>query len=150
VIALVLTALATWIVGCAGGAATLVDGVGRRLVQWVAYGELALLGVLFIVGLLTADLDVLLPAGLPLPAFALLVLAVPVGKLLLAGSPSTLAFLAAGPRRRERRPDPTRTHRELCTATLVVVGLVLGAVAMLVPADGAGSGGSTSVVSSTE
>ena len=148
-VAFVLGSLASWIVACAGGAATMVDGVGRRLVQWVAYGEMVLVAVLFVIGVLTPDLDALVPDGLPLPAFALLSLAVPVGKLLLAGSPTTLAFLATGPRPRERRPDPTKVHQGICVATLAVIGVVLGAVAVLAPADGAGAGGSTSAVSST-
>jgi hypothetical protein len=144
-----LVTLAGWIVGCAGGAAALVDGAGRRLLQWVAYGELALAGVLFAVALLTADLDALLPAALPLPAVALLVFAVPVGKLLLAGAPTTLQFLEDGPRPRERRADPTKVHQDLCVATLVIIGLVLGVVALVGPSGDAGGTGSTTAVTST-
>jgi hypothetical protein len=146
---LAVFALAGWIVVCAAGAATLIDGAGHRLVTWTAYGELALIAVLFVVALLTPRAEVPIPPALPLPAVALLVLAVPVGKLLLAGSPTALEWVAAGPRPRERRPDPTRTHRDLCVATLAVIGIVLGTVALIgVPADG-GAGDPGSVVSST-
>ena len=76
--------------------------------------------------------------GFPLPALALFLLAVPAGKLLLAGAPSTAQWLAQGPRVRERRADPAATHRGLCVATLCVIGLALTATALLVapPADG--------------
>jgi hypothetical protein len=149
VVALVLLTLAGWIVGCAGGAATLVDGAGRGILAWVAYVELALVGLLFLVGLLTSDLDPFLPAALPLPAVALLFLAIPTGKLLLAGSPTALAWVAAGPRPRERRPDPVAAHRGLCTATLAGIALVLGVVALVAPAVGTGPDAPGSVVSST-
>jgi hypothetical protein len=145
---LTVFALAGWIVVCAAGAVTLLDGVGHRLVTRVAYGELALIAVLFFVALFTPRAEVPIPPQLPLPAVALLVLAVPVGKLLLAGSPTAVEWVAAGPRPRERRADPTKTHRHLCLTTLAVIGIALGAVAVVgVPADGAGDPGST--VSST-
>ncbi|NYJ06239.1 hypothetical protein [Petropleomorpha daqingensis] len=132
--------LASWIVVCAAGAATLIDGAGRRLVTGVAYGELVLITVLFFVALLTPRGEVPIPPALPLPAVALLVLAVPVGKLLLAGSPTAVAWVAEGPRPRERRADPTKSHRDLCVGTLAVIGVVLTAVAAIgVPA----AGGST-------
>jgi hypothetical protein len=146
-VGLVLVGFAGWIVACAGGAATLVDGAGRRLVNGVAYAELALVGVSFPVGLLTPGLDALLPGALPLPAVALLALAVPSGKLLLAGSPATLDFLAAGPRVRERRPDPTRTYSGLCTATLAVIAVVLGALVLLAPAETGGTDAGVNVSS---
>jgi hypothetical protein len=141
--------LAGWIVVCAAGAATLLDGVGQRLVTGVAYGELLLIAGVFLVALFTPRAEVPVPPQLPLPAVALLLLAVPVGKLLLAGSPTAVEWIAAGPRPRERRPDPTKTHRDLCVVTLAVIGLALTAVAVLgVPADAsAGTAGST--VSST-
>jgi hypothetical protein len=129
--------LASWIVVCAAGAATLIDGAGRRLVTWVAYGELVLITALFFVALFTPRAEVPIPPALPLPAVALLVLAVPVGKLLLAGSPTAVAWVAEGPRPRERRPDPTRTHRHLCATTLAVIGIALTALAVVgVPAGG--------------
>jgi hypothetical protein len=149
VVVLVLLALATWIVLCAGGGATLVDAAGRRLLTWVAYGELALIAVLLAVALVTPASGALLPRALPLPAVALLVLAVPTGKLLLAGSPAALAWVAAGPRPRERRPDPVAAHRGLCTATLAVIGALLGVLALVAPAAGTGSDAPGSVASST-
>jgi hypothetical protein len=148
--AVVLTAvvlLAGWIVLAAAGAATLLDGAGLRMVTWVAYGELVLITALFFVALFTPRAEVPIPPALPLPAVALLVLAVPVGKLLLAASPTAVAWVAAGPRPRERRTDPTKAHRHLCVATLAVIGLALTAVAVLgVPADGGApsSGGTAS------
>jgi hypothetical protein len=149
VVVLVLLALATWIVLCAGGGTTLVDAAGRRLLTWVAYGELALIAVLLAVALVTPAFGALLPRALPLPAVALLVLAVPTGKLLLAGSPAALAWVAAGPRPRERRPDPVAAHRGLCTATLAVIGALLGVLALVAPAAGTGSDAPGSVASST-
>jgi hypothetical protein len=141
--------LAGWIVVCAAGAATLLDGVGQRLVTWVAYGELALIAVLFLVAVFTPRAEVPVPPQLPLPAVALLLLAVPVGKLLLAGSPTAVEWVAAGPRPRERRPDPTKTHRDLCVVTLAAIGIALTTVALIgVPADG-GSADPGSVASST-
>ena len=140
--------LAGWIVVCAAGAATLLDGAGQRLVTWVAYGELVLITVLFFVALFTPRAEVPIPPAVPLPAVALLVLAVPVGKLLLVGSPTAVAWVADGPRPRERRPDPTKTYKDLCVATLAVIGIALTAVAVIgVPVDDAGTAGS--VVSST-
>jgi hypothetical protein len=136
--------LAGWIVVCAAGAATLLDGAGHRLVTWVAYGELVLITALFFVALFTPRAEVPIPPAIPLPAVALLVLAVPVGKLLLAGSPTAVAWVADGPRPRERRPDPTKAHRHLCAATLAAIGIALTAVAVVVaPADGGGATGST-------
>lgn len=146
-VGLVLVGFAGWIVACAGGAATLVDGAGRRLVQGVACAELALVTVLFAVGVLTPALDGALPGALPLPAVALLALAVPTGKLLLAGSPAALDWLAAGPRVRERRPDPTRTYSGLCTATLAVIAVALGALVLLAPADTGGTDAGVNVSS---
>jgi hypothetical protein len=149
VVLAVVLALAGWIVLCAAGAATLIDGAGRRLVTRVAYAELALVGVLFVVALFTPRAEVPVPPALPLPAVALLVLAVPVGKLLLAGSPAALAWVAAGPRPRERRPDPTRTHRNLCVVTLAVIGIALGAIALIGVPAGGGTDAPGSVASST-
>jgi hypothetical protein len=131
VVLLVLVSIATWIVLCAGGAATLVDGAGRGLVTWVACAEVALTGVLFFVALFTPRDEVPISPDLPLPAVALLVLAVPVGKLLLAGAPTAVEWVAAGPRPRERRTDPTKTHKDLCVVTLAVIGIVLGTVTLI-------------------
>ncbi|RBY77993.1 hypothetical protein DQ239_09815 [Blastococcus sp. TF02-09] len=126
VLALVLVALAGWIVASAAGGAALIDGSSRRLLVRVAVAELglgAVAGALLVVTPLT------LPTGF-LPAVA-----VPVVKLLLAGSPSAVAWVAAGPRPSERRPDPATTYRVLATATLGLIGLALGAVALLGPVD---------------
>ena len=71
--------------------------------------------------------------SLPLPALALLALAVPVGKLLLAGAPSVQRWIEQGPRARVRRPDPVQAHRLLATVTLGVIGAALCAVAVLAP-----------------
>ena len=139
VLALGLGALATWIVLCAGGGAALLDASGNRLYRAVGYTEFALIGFLFVLGRLTpvfADLH----TGLPLAALGLFALALPAGKLLLAGSPSALAWVAQGPRPVERRPDPVARHRVLCTVTIAVIGLALGAVTMLSPAEQAGPG----------
>ena len=61
-------------------------------------------------------------------------LAVPVAKLLLAASPRRrLAVGRAGPRAASAAPDPVAAHRVLATVTLGVIGLALGAVAVLGP-----------------
>ena len=86
----------------------------------------------------TTDLIPALPRNLPPAGLALLALAVPVGKLLLVSSPSAIAWVAAGPRRRETRPDPVVAHRLLCTLTVVGIGLALGALAVLTPTAAAG------------
>ncbi|MGY1708500.1 hypothetical protein ACI8AC_03220 [Geodermatophilus sp. SYSU D00758] len=125
--------LATWVVLCAGGAALLLDGSGARLLTGVACGELVLGGGLLAVGLLTSLLDPL-PVALPLPALALTALAVPVGKLLLAGAPSAATW--AGQQRRTAvhhpAPEPVRTRARAVTVGLI--GLVLVGVALATPA----------------
>lgn len=128
VLAVGLLLLAAWIVLAAGSGAAVVDGSGRALLVGVAVGELVLLALVGVAA-------VLVPVPASLPALLLLAAAVPVGKLLLAGSPSVAAWLAAGPRAVERRPDPAAAHRGLATATLAVIGLALGAVALLGPVD---------------
>jgi hypothetical protein len=133
VVALVLGLLAAWIVSCAGSGATLVDGAGRRSLIAVALAELVLVGVLFVV-VTTKPLIPALPGGLPPAALALLG-SVPVGKLLLVGSPSAIAWVAAGPRTRETRPDPVAAHRLLCTLTIAGIGLGLAALAVLTPTE---------------
>ncbi|MGY1802615.1 hypothetical protein ACI78T_04950 [Blastococcus sp. SYSU D00922] len=125
-----LVVLAAWIVLCAGSAAAMVDGTGRSLFVGVAYGELALVAALLVVATATPVAN---PTPLPLPGLALLVLAVPVGKLLLAGAPATQRWIAQGPRARVRRPDPVQAHRLLATLTLGVIGAALCAVAVLAP-----------------
>ena len=126
--AFALLVLAAWIVLAAGSGAAVIDGSGRRLLVGVAVGELVLLVLIGVAA-------VLVPVARPLPGLLRLATAVPVGKLLLAGSPSVAAWLAAGPRPVERRPDPAAAHRVLATATLGVIGLALGAVALLGPVD---------------
>jgi hypothetical protein len=135
VVALVLGLLAAWIVSCAGSGATLVDGAGRRSLIAVALAELVLL-VLFVAAT-TTPLVPALPGDLPPAALALLLVSVPVGKLLLVGSPSAIAWVAAGPRRRATRPDPVAAHRLLCTITVAGIGLGLAALAVLTPTEGA-------------
>jgi hypothetical protein len=125
-----LLVLAAWIVLCAGSGAVLIDGAGRSLLVNVAYGEIALVALLTVVATMT---PLFAPLPLPLPLVALLALAVPVGKLLLAGAPSAVQWVADGPRTRERRADPVQTHRVLAAVTLGVIGLTLGAVAFLAP-----------------
>lgn len=129
-----LIVLGAWIVLTAGGGAAVVDGSGRRLLVGVAGAELVLLALVGVTAVFV-PVALALPGPLPLPGLLLLATAVPVGKLLLAGSPSVAAWLAAGPRAVERRPDPASAHRMLATATLGVIGLGLGAVALLGPVD---------------
>ena len=131
-LALGLLGLAAWVVAAAAGGASVIDGSGRRLLTGVAVAELGLVAA---AAVLLPVAPVALPSGLPLPALLLLAAAVPVVKLLLAGSPSAVAWVAAGPRPVERRPDPARAHRVTATATLGLIGLALGAVALLGPVD---------------
>jgi hypothetical protein len=138
-IALGLLVLAGWIVLCAGSGAALFDGAGRSTLVGVAYAEIALVGCLG-VGATATPLFATLPMGLPLPALVLLALAVPVGKLLLAGAPASLSWVAQGPRARVHRPDPVVAHRMLATATLAFIGLALAAVAVLAPVQAGGAG----------
>ena len=139
-VAVTLVLLAGWVVLCAGGGASLVDGAGRTLVVSVACGEISLLVVLGLAAVLGADGMALVAVGplgaLPVPALALLALAVPLGKLLLAGTPSSLAWVAAGPRRRARRPASAPDRPVLRGVTLAVIGLALTTVSLLgSPAD---------------
>jgi hypothetical protein len=150
VVAAVLVGLAAWVVAAAGSGATVVDGAGRRGYVALAHAELfavAIGGVTAVV----VPLPVPTPAQLPLPGLVLLLLAVPVAKLLLAGSPATTAWIAAGPRVRERRPDPVARHRMVATVTLAVIGLGLGAVAVGGPQqDGPGAVGAAATAVFTE
>jgi hypothetical protein len=127
-----LLGLAAWIVVAAAGGASVIDGSGRRLLTGVAVTEL---GMVAAAAVLLPVAPVALPSGVPLPALLAIAAAVPVTKLLLAGSPSAVAWVAAGPRPAERRPDPVTTYRVLATATLGLIGLALGAVALLGPVD---------------
>jgi hypothetical protein len=127
VAAAVVVLLATWIVASAGSGAALVDATGRR--GFVAAANVELFTVAAI-GLAAIAVPLPIPGQLPLPAAVLLALAVPVAKLLLAGTPTLQAWIAAGPRIRERRPDPVARHRMVATLTLAAIGLALGAVAI--------------------
>ncbi|RBY89614.1 hypothetical protein [Blastococcus sp. TF02A-30] len=140
VVGLALLVLAGWIVTSAGGGAALLDGSGRRLLQGVAVAELA---GLVLVGLVAVVVPLPVPTTLSLPALLLLAVALPVGKLLLVGSPSASAWIAAGPRARPRVADPVAENRGLATATLGAIGLVLVAVALLAPVDDAQIAGET-------
>jgi hypothetical protein len=137
-IALGLLALAGWILLCAGGGAALIDGAGRRLVMGVAYAELGLVAALLVVA--TALPVFVPPAGMPLPLLGLVMVALPIGKLLMAGAPATERWVTAGPRVRVCRPDPVAVHRMLATVTLGVIGAALVAIAVLAPAQGPGDG----------
>jgi hypothetical protein len=126
-----LVLLAAWIVLCAGSGAALLDGTGRSLLMGLAYAEMALVAMLLVVATMTPFSN---PTSLPVPALGLLALAVPVSKLLLAGSPSAQRWIAAGPRTRVRRADPVQANRLLATLTLSVIGASLCALAVLAPA----------------
>ena len=104
----------------------------RHILTAVATAEVALVGALMALAMLTPLFDIL-PVGLPLPALALLVLGVPVGKLLLAGAPSVAAWVAEGPRAPVRRPEPAAAGPRTRGATLAVIGLALLAVALTTP-----------------
>lgn len=145
VLALALTVLSGWVVLCAGGGAGLIEGAGRTLLVGLAGAEIVLGSVLLVVATVAPVFSP--PAGLPLPAVALVALAVPVGKVLLAGAPSARQWVADGPRTRERRPDPVAAHRLLATLTLGVIGVSLAALAVLAPAQ-APQGGPGAVASS--
>src|SRR4051794_448624 len=129
-VAVTLLVLATWVVACAGAGATVLDGAGRRLLVAVACAEIGLVVVLFVAGVAGAHVPGA-PARLPLPALALLALAVPTGKLLLAGAPSASAWLAAGGRPRPARSRPVVQHRLLRGVTVACIGLGLTGVAVL-------------------
>jgi hypothetical protein len=135
-VAVTLLLLAGWVVLCAGGGASLVDGAGRQLMVAVAIGEIVLLLVLTLAGVLGADGVGSIVAGplgaLPVPALTLLSLGLPTAKLLLATSPSALSWVAAGGRPRTvRRPAPVVEHRRLRGLTLAGIGLALTGVALL-------------------
>ena len=147
IVALALGVLAAWIVACAASGATLVDGAGRRSMISVSMAELVLIGALLVIATTTPLIPVL-PGDLPPAALALLAVAVPVGKLLLVGSPSATAWVAAGPRERESRPDPVAAHRLMCALTIAGIGLALTALAVLTPTE-AGPGADVASIVST-
>ncbi|MGR6967509.1 hypothetical protein ACU610_23925 [Geodermatophilus sp. URMC 61] len=132
VVVVVLLLLAGWVVLCAGGGVLLLDRSGRRVYTAVATTEVALVGALTALALLTPLFDTL-PVGLPLPALALLTLGLPVGKLLLAGAPSVVAWVAEGPHVPAARPEPAAAGPRTRVVTLAVIGLALVAVALSTP-----------------
>ena len=142
VVAGTLLLLAGWVVLSAGAGAALVDGAGRRLLVTVAVCEIGALLAVAVLGLLGPHgvrlVAVTGDVGLPVPALALLALAVPTGKLLLAGAPTAEAWVAAGRRpRRVRRAPAAPEHRGLLIVTLACIGLALVGVAVLgAPAEG--------------
>ncbi|MGY1606544.1 MULTISPECIES: hypothetical protein [unclassified Geodermatophilus] len=131
-VAAVLGGLAGWVVLCAGGGLAVVDGSGRRLATGVAFAEVVLVLVLAVAGPRTLPAGDL-PTTLPLPALALLALAVPVGKLLLLTAPTTRAWAAAAPPR--GRPAPV-AHPRVRLVTVALIGVALGALALGAPAGG--------------
>ena len=146
VLAVGLGVLASWVVLCASGGVGLIEGNGRTMLMGLACAEIALVTGVLALG--TALPSFTPPAGLPLPVLVVLVLAVPVVKLLLAATPSARQWVVSGPRVRVRRADPVAAHRMLATVTLAAIGLSLGALAVLVPAQGpdAGPGAAASSV----
>jgi hypothetical protein len=133
VIVAVVVALAAWTVLSASAGAAVLDGAGRRLLVVLAAAEAVVVTGLLVVAATTPLLD-RATGDLPGPALALLALAVPLGRLLLATTPSTVAWVEAGPApRRQHRAEPVVAHARLRTATLAVIGLALGAVALLGP-----------------
>ena len=136
VVAVVLLLLAGWVVLCAGGGVLLLDRSGRRVYTAVATAEVALVGALVALALLTPLFDTL-PVGLPLPALALLALGLPVGKLLLAGAPSTVEWVAQGPHPAVRHPEPAAVGPRTRAVTLALIGLALITVALTTPVPGA-------------
>ena len=135
-VAVVLLLLAGWVVLCAGGGVLLIERSGRRVYTAVATMEIALVGALMALALLTPLFDTL-PVALPLPALVLLALGLPVGKLLLVGAPSVVTWVAQGPRAPARRPEPAVLGMRTRVATLAVIGLALVTVALTTPVPGA-------------
>jgi hypothetical protein len=142
-----LVLLSVWVVLTAAAGACVLDGAGRRLLVVVSCAELGLCALVLAAGTLTSALD-RLDTPLPVPALALLAIALPAGKLLLAEAPSTTEWLAQGPRVRELRPDPVTAHRLLCTVTLGIIAVALCATAVLVQPPSADGGTPTPAVAS--
>jgi hypothetical protein len=135
VVAVLLLLLAAWVVLCAGGGVLLLDRSGRRVYTAVATAEVALVGALVALTLLSPLFDTL-SVALPLPALALLALGLPVGKLLLAGAPSVVAWVDQGPRAPAHRPEPPAAGPRTRVATLAVIGLALLSIALTTPVPG--------------
>jgi len=131
-VVVVLGGLAGWVVLCAGSGLAVLEG-GRRLVNGLACAEAAAVAALFVVTQFTPLVGDL-PTTLPLPAVALLALAVPVGKLLLTSAPATLAWAEAAPPRVHTAAPPR--HPRLRLATVALIGVALGALAVTTPVAG--------------
>lgn len=138
VIAAVLVALAGWTVLSASAGAAVLDGSGQRLLVVLGIAEVVVVAGLLVVAATTSVLD-RATGDLPGPALALLMLSVPLGRLLLAGAPSTTAWVQAGPPMREHHSGTVVAHRRLCAGTLAVIGLALAGLALLGPT-GVGDG----------
>jgi hypothetical protein len=126
----VLGGLAAWVVLCAAGGLAAVDGSGRRLPAGVACAEVALAGALPVVATALP-----LPLQLSPPALALLVLAVPVGKLLLLSAPSAVAWAAARPPR-QRPAEAAVAHPRVRLATVSLIAVALTTLAVGTPTPG--------------
>lgn len=124
-----LVVLAGWIVLSAAGGAALIDGADRRMLVRTSLAELVLVAVAVVLPAPAAPV-----LGLPMPVAFAAAVSLPVVKLLLADSVSARRWVAQGPRlRQDRRPDPVARYRVLCAATLGVLALGLGALAVLAP-----------------
>ncbi len=144
VIVVVLLALGGWIVLAAGTGAALIDATDRLGFVVLAWAEAGLVGLLAVLAVLTQAVP------LPGPAVVLLVAALPVAKLLLAGAPAARRWVRQGPWVRETVPDPVAAHRLLATLTLGVIGTALVALTVLAPVEGEGAdvGGTVSGIAS--
>ena len=147
-VALTLLALAGWVVLAAAGGASLVDGAGNRLLCRVAVGELVLLAVLGVGGLLGDGLRQVTVGGTtaPITAVAVTAAVVPLAKLLLGTTPRATAW-AATDRRPVRAPRPPAAHRRARAVTVAVIGLAL--VTVCLTTEPAGATASTGTVVDT-
>jgi hypothetical protein len=130
-LAAALVGLAGWVVLAAGTGVGMVDGTGRGGLVALAKAETVLAGALAfwtVVALLGVAPGP--PVG---PAAAAALVALPVAKLLLAGTGSARRWLAQGPPPRETRPDPVAAHRALAAVTVGLIGAGLLAVTFVAP-----------------
>ena len=115
VLAIGLVVLAAWVVLAAAGGAAVLDARGRRLLMVVSYAELGLVvGSCWSRATITSVFD-RLPARLPLPALALLALAVPVGQAAAGQRGVDVGVGGAGPPG-PRAAGPTRWPHTGCCA----------------------------------
>ncbi|MEI4270780.1 hypothetical protein TEK04_03500 [Klenkia sp. LSe6-5] len=125
-----LLGLAAWVVVVAAGGAALVDGAGHRLLVSVAVGELALLAVVAVGGVVDGVRRVeLAGTSVALTALAVTAAVVPLLKL-LAGTSATAHAWTSTTRRPARAPRPPVAHRRTRAATLAVIGLALVTVSL--------------------